>query len=95
MFAGKHSLVQDSADEYSAAGRSVEDDVLLMLDTAISWLNLIAGAADLRRLGEPVEKAFQAVEIALSLLFTPGIHGVIGDINQIKSSQLRKLVGRQ
>ena len=89
MFAGKHSLVQDSANEDAVAVRPVENDVLPMLDTAVSWPNPIAGAADSRSFDKSNEARFQTIQIAISLLFAPGIHGVICNIDQIDSSQLR------
>jgi hypothetical protein len=81
MFAGKHSLMQDSANEDAIAVRSIKDDVPLVLDAAVSWPNPVARAANVRSLGEPIEASLQAVEIAMSLLLAPGVQGVIGDIN--------------
>jgi hypothetical protein len=81
MFAGKHSLVQDSANEDAVAVRPVENDVLPMLDTAVSWPNPIARAAEVRCFGGPIEASLQAVEVAMSLLLAPGAHGVIGNID--------------
>ena len=84
--------MQDPADEDAIVVRSIKDDVLLVLDTAASWPNSIAGAADFRSFDKPIEASFQAVEIALGLLRSPSVHGVIGNIHQIKPSLLRKSV---
>ncbi len=92
MDAGKHSLVQYSANEDSVEARSIQNDVPHLLETPISWLNSIAGAADLRSFGKPIEAGFQAIEIALGLFRSPGVHGVVGNIYQIESGQVRKLV---
>ena len=89
MFAGKHSLVQDSADKDAIAIHSIKNDMPLMLDAAVSWPNPIAGAADSRSFDTSNEARFQTIQIAISLLFAPGIHGVICNIDQIDSSQLR------
>jgi hypothetical protein len=61
MPAGKHSLVQDSADEDAVVVLPIKDDVLLVLDTAVSGPNPIARAANSRSLDEPIEAGFQAV----------------------------------
>jgi hypothetical protein len=95
MSAGKHSLVQNSADEDAVVVSPVKDDVLLVLDAAVSWPNPIAGAADSRNFDKPIEASFQAIEIALGLLRAPGVHSVIGDIHQIEPSQIRKSVRGQ
>jgi len=81
MIAGKHSLVQDSADEDAVVVGPVKDDVLLVLDTAVSRPDSIAGSADSRRFGEPIKAGFQAVEIPLGLLRPPSVHRVIGDVH--------------
>lgn len=88
MQVGKHSLVQDPAYKDTVVVHPIKDDVLLVLDAAVSWPNSIAGTSDSRSFDKPFEASFQAVEIALGLLRAPGVHSVIGDIHQIEPSQL-------
>jgi hypothetical protein len=95
MSTGKHPPVQDSANEDAIAVSPIEDDVLLVLDAAVSWPNPIAGAADSRSFDNSIEASFQAIEIPLGLLRAPGVHGVIGNINQVEPSELRELVRGQ
>jgi hypothetical protein len=61
MKAGKHSLVQNSADENAIVACPIRDDVPLMLDSPISMTNSIAGASDFGGFDNPIEAGFQAI----------------------------------
>jgi len=84
--------MQDSADKDAVIVRSKKDDVPPVFNPAVALPNPIAGAANLRGLNQPTKAGLHAVEIAISLLLAPGVHGVIGDSDQIDSSQFRKLI---
>jgi len=79
---GKHSLVQYSADEDAVVISPVKDDVLFVLDTAVSLADSNAGAADSRSFDKPIKTGFQAVERTLGLLRTPSVHRVVGYIHE-------------
>jgi hypothetical protein len=95
MLARKHPLVQDSAHENAVIIDSVDHDVLLMFCTPVTRPNLVARSAQLWRLSDSNEAIYKPIEIAVGLFEAPNIHGVVGDLNQVKPSQIGKPIFRQ
>jgi hypothetical protein len=61
MFARKHLLVQNAADEDSCGFRPVNNNVPLVFQPAVPRLDSIASAADFRSLGDSIEASLQIV----------------------------------
>lgn len=85
--------MQNSANEDSTGVRPIKDDVPLVLNSAKSPADSIASATNFRGLRECTEASFQTIEIMEGLVDSPSVQGVISNIDQVETGQLRELIG--
>ena len=65
---------------------SIENDMFLMLESAVSLPDVVAGATNSRRCGKQIKTIFKPAVIATSLIFSPCIDGVIDNLCPVPSS---------
>jgi hypothetical protein len=85
----KHAFVENSADKHAALPCLIENNVLPFFDPPKASVNRIATPTKARIERNPSEAGIQTVEVEFSLLRTPHIGRVIGDIGEVDFSQGR------
>jgi hypothetical protein len=75
--------MKNPADENAVSVPLIEDNVLADLEAAYTGANPIAGPAQPRRVSQQLEAPCQLLNVALGLLFAPGVDGVVEDFRQV------------
>jgi hypothetical protein len=81
MSAGEHALMQNAADENAVSIRPVDYHVPIMLHAAISPPNPIARPSHTRSSRQSLKAAHKTIHVAIGLFQTPGVHGVVGNLD--------------
>lgn len=87
--------MQDAADKDVSILYSVNYDVLLMIHLSVTSPNLVARSAYPGRSSNLSKAIIESIKITVCLIEAPNIHGVVGDLDQVKASQLGEPIFRQ
>ena len=80
----KHAPMKNSADEDATPAGFVKDDMLALLDPAKARMDCVACPSKARVLSDLDQATYQTVEIQISLLCTPYIGCIVGNIGEVQ-----------
>lgn len=76
---GHHALMENAHDVYAVALLPVEDQMAALGLLPVAGEHVVAGAAQLRSLGEPVKGLVEGKHVLIALLAPPVTFRVLGD----------------